>query len=378
MGKARQEPTRYDGVYKRVIYGGKRTAYDIKIGNEPFYNVSANLSEAKEIRDRLVAEKQGGGSLKGRQRTLREYVEADWLPRQEARVAEGLRSSTQKGYARDLRNHILPVLGDRRLADVTVVEVQRLTDQLRADGKAAYTVLNVLHALGSVYRLAVSQRLVMFNPVTHVDKPAAKRLREPMRLTGAQVLKLADAASLVDDRNLILVGAFAGLRISEALGLRYEDVSLKDGEETMRVTVQNYKGEWVERPKTRSGKREVPLTPQAVAALRSQLRESNRPNPERLYFPSAEGKPQRDSNWNRRSWHGIRAAAGLPGARFHDLRSFYVSYVRSLSLDSALTMQLTGHADEKTHDDYTYATEGQVALFREVTAAAFEAEAENE
>jgi site-specific recombinase XerD len=118
------------------------------------------------------------------------YVASDWLPRQQAKVRDGnLRSKTQEGCERDLNNHVLPALGDRRLGDVTVSEVQRLRDPLTAEGKSAYTVLNVLKPLSSVYKLGASQRIVSFNPVAHVDKPAAKREREPVELTVAQVLK---------------------------------------------------------------------------------------------------------------------------------------------------------------------------------------------
>ena len=52
-------------------------------------------------------------------------------------------------------------------------------------------------------------------------------------------------------------------------------------------------------------------------------------------------------------------AAGFPELHFHDLRHFHVSYVRAMGLPSAVTEQLVGHSDSKTHRTYTHALEGR-------------------
>jgi integrase len=59
------------------------------------------------------------------------------------------------------------------------------------------------------------------------------------------------------------------------------------------------------------------------------------------------------SNFNRRRWDPIRKAAGLPGLHLHDLRHLYVSRIRDAGLSSALSEQLVGHSDERTHRGYT-------------------------
>lgn len=293
--------------------------------------------------------------------------------RLEARVREGkLRAPVLKNYRANLSNHVLPTLGDRRLGDIGVQDVQALIDQLRASGKASYTVLNIRNALRSALALAKKERIIPFNPAGEVDAPTAQREREPVQLTVGQVELLVTAAKTVDDRNLIRFAANSGLRFSEAIALRWDDVRLEPGKERLLVSVQFYRGELVQRTKTRSSRRDVPLLPQAAEALRSQLRESSRPNPHGLFFPNTAGNHLHASNWNRREWTEIRAAAGLPEVHFHDLRSFFVSHVRASNLPLATTLALVGHSDERTHDGYTKLTDGAEAEARQKLPAFFE------
>jgi integrase len=76
-------------------------------------------------------------------------------------------------------------------------------------------------------------------------------------------------------------------------------------------------------------------------------------------------------NFDRRVWEPTRGRAGLPTLMFHTLRYFYVSHVRAQGLAAAVTEQLVGHADERTHRGYTRPIPGTEAVIREAMARAF-------
>src|SRR5262249_53115977 len=152
------------------------------------------------------------------------------------------------------------------------------------------------------------------------ELPEAKRRREPMLLTVGQVHKLADAAPTSDDRNLILVAAFTGLRIGEAFGLGWENVNLNVGNETILVAEQGYQGELVPPPKPPSGFRQIPPAAAATEPLRPQQVERTRPNPLGLVFPSAEAPLKPQSTFTRRVWQATRKAAKPPQLVSHALR----------------------------------------------------------
>lgn len=280
-----------------------------------------------------------------------------------------LRSSTLRGYEHALNKHVLPALGTRRLRELTPADVQRFRNDLTGAGLAPYTVLNALKPLRAIYSRAVSTHLVPFNPVTPIDTPPAKREREPYPLSDADVAALADAAPTLDDRNLIVVAACTGLRFGELAGLRWDDANLTEGKETLQVAVQFYDGQLVAAPKTPSGRRRVPLSAQAAEALRSQLRDSERPNPSHIFFPSEKGTHLRASNWNRRVWQGIREWAELPDIHFHDFRSYFLTSITEAELPRSTAMKLGGHSDDRTHDGYlTFSAEAEDATREALTA----------
>lgn len=384
MPRAKRQATKYPGVHRRVIHnhdGSKGiTVYDVKIGNVWISTGKhTNIEDAQRERIRALSERNTSGGIVARQRTLRDFAESVWLGRQQARVQQGrLRSSTLRNYRRDLNGYLLPTFGDHRLQAITVEDVQRFADELSAAGKAPYTVIRIVNTLSSILSLATHYRHVSHNVVTSVEKPAAKRQREPVALTLAQVRRLVDAAETPDERNLILIAAFTGARQGELFGLRWQNVSLEpEGAETVLIVEQAYQGEVVDSPKTASGRRLIPLGPNAAEAFRSQHVESQRPNPLGLVLPSAEGNVQRQSNFTRRVWTPLRERAGLPEVHFHDLRHFFISRVRNAGLPPAVTEQLAGHSDERTHRGYTHAIPGTEAATRAALAAAF-AESEDE
>jgi integrase len=371
MARAKPQTTRHPGVYKRVS-SKVGTVYDIKIGNHWVKGRYTNLREAADERARLVAEMKNGGAVPTRSRTFGDFAQ-DWRDRQQARATQGnLRSSTFNNYRRDLDGYLLPEFGDHRLQAVTPGAIQRFSDRLSAEGKANWTVRRIVATLSSVLELARKHGYIRHNPVADVEKPPAKRRREPVALAVSQVRKLADAAPTADDRNLILTAAFTGARIGELFGLRWVNVSLEpQGAETMLIAEQAYQGDVVDRPKTPTGRRLIDLGPDAAEALRAQHVESKRPNPTGLVFPSPDGAHQRQSNFTRRAWTTTRDAAGLPEVHFHDLRHFFVSHIRNAGLPTAITEQLVGHSDERTHRAYTQSIPGTEAVIREAMARAF-------
>lgn len=70
-------------------------------------------------------------------------------------------------------------------------------------------------------------------------------------------------------------------------------------------------------------------------------------------------------------WQPARRAAGLPDLKFHTLRYFYLSNLRAQGLPNALTEQLCGHSDERTHIGYTRPIPGTEQLLRDAQSSIF-------
>jgi integrase len=232
-------------------------------------------------------------------------------------------------YDEQLRLHVRPVLGRRLAAELTAADVRRLLDLLAAKRLAPSSRTGLLNILSGLLAYGVKQGAVERNVVRDLDRddrPTAARLTEPRYLAREEVDRLL--AAMGDTfRPAAATCAYAGLRLSEALGLRWQDVDLKAG--TLSVTAQlGQDGERVPL-KTAASAATVPMLPALVLELRahrSRLSERSlaRVQADALVFTTAHGRPHGRRNVLR-AVYAAGHAAGLNGndrepVGVHDLR----------------------------------------------------------
>ncbi len=121
-------------------------------------------------------------------------------------------------------------------------------------------------------------------------------------------------------RALIVLGAYAGLRIGEMLGLRAQHVDLLHGRVNVAEILVEVSGDlYFGPPKTRAGRRAVPLPRVAIDAVNAHLNTYPAARTD-LVFTAPEGGPVRLASWRRRYGKPAAVAAGLEPLRPHDLR----------------------------------------------------------
>ena len=89
---------------------------------------------------------------------------------------------TEDNYRSNLRNHVLPRWGDRRLCDITTSEVHAWTRDLRAAGYAPSTVTSQIKLLSMILADAVDARLITLDPVRR--RRRGRRVVSPLRRAG--------------------------------------------------------------------------------------------------------------------------------------------------------------------------------------------------
>jgi integrase len=319
---------------------GKRTRLVLDATNKT--DAVAELEAVRVDRRRGVPARSG--SLVP---TLNE-VTADWLAAMELRVhhrdpKKRRPPRTVALYRHRVEMHVLPTLGMYALDELTVTDLRRLVDRL--GGKLApSTVTAIINNLSALYRYAVKQRLVERNIVRDLDRddrPGAARLTEPRYLSADEVALLL--GKMTDTfRPVVATCAYAGLRISEALGLSWADVDFNAKQINVRRqldpdgTIRNV-------TKTTGSQADVPMLP----ALERELRDHRSRQAgidvrlvhrDHLVFTTATGKPQGRRN-ALRAVHAAGDAAGLNGdgiepVGLHDLRHSFVA----IALDAGATL----------------------------------------
>jgi integrase len=316
-----------EGRVRKYVYGHTRS------------EVHARLTE-------IIRQVQQGVPVPVHRLTVAEYLD-EWL-RQVA--AQRVLPRTLTGYEGNVRKHIVPRLGRRRLSTLSPRDVRQLLDALRGEGLSTRTVQHVHATLRVALEHAVREELVSRNVAKLVHVPVPRR-PEREALSVDEVRLLLKAAR--EDRlfALFVVAVMMGLRRSELLGLRWEDIDLDAGVLRVRRTLQRVDGHLQVFPtKTARSQRTMPL-PGSVKAALVEHRQRQQEERERAanwqvsghVFVSRVGTPVDPDNFSR-LFGALCERAGVRRVRLHDLRHTCVSMLLALGEHPRVVMEIAGHS----------------------------------
>src|SRR5829696_6346077 len=127
-----------------------------------------------------------------------------------------------------LRNRVNPYIGDVRLCKLTPADVRAMYRRLLSDGLTPSTVGRVHAILKQSMRDAVRDKYLRDNPLEDVKAPKQER-KEKNALTPDELRRLLETVRGGRFEGVFYLCSLVGLRIGEALALRYEDVDLERG-----------------------------------------------------------------------------------------------------------------------------------------------------
>jgi integrase len=294
---------------------------------------------------------------------------ADWLDQWLAdEVKPNTRDSprTYEAYEGAVRIRIKPLLGKKRLDQLIATPgvIQRAYAQL-AEKYAPKTVNFTHNVLHLALEAARRTRLISRNPLDDIrppKRPGSHAEDRVLELDDLGVVLQAMAGHPFEPAWRFVLGT--GVRWGEAAGLRWADVSLVPGREhvTVRRAATRVKGGMLlKEPKTRKGRRQIPLMDDTVQALelqKARCQELERAAVEwvrnDLVFPNESGRPLRN-NRVLELFKTMQSTAGIdPPRTLRDLRHTYATLHLGLGSHVRVTQDLLGHArSDMTLDTYT-------------------------
>jgi integrase len=309
------------GLFERTTSDG-RTVYELrrKVRGRSVRRALTATTTTDAIREArsVVAKIDAGGRLVGKPDAslaeLRDEFEK-W-----GRASDALAPSTLALYLQRLDDHVLPELGSStKVAALTAVHLRAMIERLGARGVTGSSARGCVIALSRLLRFAVHRGMIERNPARDLergDRPSAKRRSEPRYLDASQIAALLEG--LGDEfRPIAATMAYAALRVSEALALRWRDLDLEGGMLDVPGT------------KSAASASAVPMIPVLVAELRAhRTREAargfDRVKPDALVFQTRSGAPQDRRNTLRAIYRAGDDAGlnpeGCEPVGCHDLR----------------------------------------------------------
>ena len=344
---------RKDGRWQASIQidGQRRSAYrkTEKEARAALFELRQQATQA-----RAVQAEQG-------RRTLAQLIDA-WLE-----SAPGIRPTTAAVYWKFLRLYAFPTLGGERLERITPDRLQRLYASLTP--AVADKIHRVLHR---AFAVAVLWRWLAENPCDRVLRPSYKPAVKTM-WSGAEIQTFAAALPEHWLGPLFVLLMATGLRLGEALALRWEDVGLGGVAITVAGTL-HYNGgaPVIGEPKTASGRRTVMLPPLATAALQAQrlLQDGWRASAETwadtpFVFTGKTGKPL-PHRTPEAALRRLCERLELPRITPHGLRHLHASLLIAEGVPITAVSARLGHANPGiTMSLYAHALPGQDRLAAE-------------
>ena len=169
--------------------------------------------------------------------------------------------------------------GELRLKDVTAADVQQVQRALHEGGMSSETVNDCIAHLSHVFKRAILERIIDWNPCVAVDnlrrtEPKAKDTTH-RALTEAETKSFFEAMSGSYYENICKLMIQTGMRVGEVGALMISDFDTKEGVIHVTKTISRREdGTYFvsDTPKTDSGNRDIPMTETVQQVFKSQLK----------------------------------------------------------------------------------------------------------
>lgn len=341
----------------------KRPKVTVRIGDYRGPNKLTEREAERESWNNYLSKVDVMSLRPGSSMTLEEFVRRRWRPDR----LEHLSAKGRQSYETQLRNHILPILGKKPLRDIGLAQVQDLVNQ-RANWISPKTgkklepesLERIVSTLKALFSHARRMDCITARPTDGVKLPKVREKEKPS-LTWPQVEVIA-AALPEPIATLVLFLTWTGLRIGEAMGLRWARLNLtaepriEDGQVIPPLTVlvrENFVMGRYQDLKTRKSRRDVPIPKELAQRMAALIGEHGLRTP---VFVNASGSAPIDHhNVASRILKPTVKTLGLPWVSWHTFRHTNASLSEQAGLTVSQRMMILGHSDRRTTRLYTHA-----------------------
>ena len=167
-------------------------------------------------------------------------------------------------------DNLIKVIGDQAVVNVTIENAREFRDRRHKDGVKTRTVQQEINLIKAVFKKGMRELgIKATNPFEGIKAVALGHdsvKRETLEAEEVQKALNACRKAGDDIATIMLIALFTGCRVTEAAGLRKEDVKVKGKTPSMFFRAHDMR-----RVKTANSEREIPIHPTLLPFIKAQL-----------------------------------------------------------------------------------------------------------
>lgn len=348
--KSGKSGTVYDVNLKYKDENGEYQTY----GKRGFINKPEAAEHENEMRKKLLHGGYEPVKAANVKQTVKQYLET-WV---EAHGKANLRPSTFAGYKSHIKNHIVPFIGSVPLSRLTPKMIDDMLAQLNERNFSPSTMRYAQRILSVALEGARKYGYIQGNPARDILTKIGKDRKTPDPYTVEQMQGLMSKCVGTQWEMIVVLSGMYGLRRNEVLGLRWQNVDLKNRSFSVieqlpykvppkTVIIEKFAD-------TKSNERILPITEVTLPYFKKHFELQQKQKEltifsglpyfdNSLVISKADGSPIRADRVSSNFGQFLRHL-NMPHIRFHDLRHSAATNMHELTGDFYTVGQILGHS----------------------------------
>jgi integrase/recombinase XerD len=271
---------------------------------------------------------------------IEQFLDAVW-------VEQGLRENTLSAYSSDLRI-FAKWLKDKSLLEVDTGDLSCFLASRYKEGIGNRSSARILSSLRRFYGYFIRENKITIDPTALIESPHIGRSL-PVSLSEHDVDLLLNAPEVTNgqgfrDKTMLEMLYATGLRVSELVGLKFEQISFRQG--VVRIIGKGNK------------ERLVPVGEEAMSWLEAYMTQARKTTLGERQSDYLFVTNRADGMTRQAFWHIIKRHAKKAGINKelspHTLRHAFATHLLNHGADLRVVQLLLGHADLSTTQIYTH------------------------
>ncbi|MGM0411609.1 MAG: tyrosine-type recombinase/integrase [Bacillota bacterium] len=306
-------------------------------------------------------------------KTMKTLLE-DWLKKY---AKPNTAATTYDGYKVIVKSHLIPYFKNIKVKNIISDNIQAYLSYKRKKGRkdnkegglSEKTLLQHYRVLSKVFDYAIDKAIIYKHPMKNnlLSAPSPKKKQNDIKhLSKKQLAHLLKVAKEEGKwiYNFIFVASHTGMRKSELLGLRWQDINFKKEELSVNKALvrKTGVGTIMKEPKTKASRRNITLSKEIIQKLKNQkkLQEQNKKelraqynNKLGLVFNKKDGSRYYPDTVNNK-FNKVTKKAGLNKFGIHSLRHTHATIMYNENVPLKTIQNRLGHTTlQTTMDTYT-------------------------